>query len=100
MQHVVSENEGGGSKAVWNFSENSSVLELLDFPMVQQQSEGVNGVMRELMTKYKAAELMTEVTNGSMTVHVCRSLPYMIMTVMVMMNQVDINATHNFSQLS
>ena len=23
---------GGGSKAVWNFSENSSVLELLSFP--------------------------------------------------------------------
>ena len=23
---------GGGSKAVWNFSENSSVLELLGFP--------------------------------------------------------------------
>ena len=26
------ENEGGGSKAVWNFSENSSVLVGLGFP--------------------------------------------------------------------
>ena len=24
---------GGGAKAVWNFSENSSVLEEVDFPM-------------------------------------------------------------------
>ena len=26
LQHDFSENEGGGSKAVWNFSENSSIL--------------------------------------------------------------------------
>ena len=31
---LVSKNEGGGSKAVWNFSENSSVLEGVGVPYI------------------------------------------------------------------
>ena len=33
LQYDFSENEGGGSKAFWSFSENSSVLVLRGFPI-------------------------------------------------------------------
>ena len=45
--------EGGGSKAVWNFSENSSVLEGVGFPLALSHSkldflDGVDSVLRLL----------------------------------------------------
>ena len=37
-QHDFPKMRGGGSKAVWNFSENSSVLETASFPYIQSGS--------------------------------------------------------------